>query len=216
MLRRRRMTRNYDGRRVPHEVLERILDAGLRAPSAGFAQGWAFVVLEGQEQTELFWSLTRRPGAPKPGGRQAGMRSAPVIVIPLAHKQAYLDRYAEPDKAGTGLDAEAAWPVPYWEIDTAFATMAMLLAATDEGLGALFFGIFQGEQALLDALGVPAGYRPIGAMTLGFPAAQDLRSPSLSRGRRPSHAVVHWGCWGTTQTPPPTPRTKANGASGGG
>jgi nitroreductase len=114
----------------------------------------------------------------------------------LADKQAYLDRYAEPDKAGLGLDVEEGWPVPYWEIDTAFAVMAMLLAATDEGLGSLFFGIFRGEPELLQHLGVPPGLRPIGAIALGYPAALDHRSPSLARGRRPAATVVHWGAWG--------------------
>ena len=50
--------------------------------------------------------------------------------------------------------------MPYWDIDAAFAVMSMLLAATDAGLGALFFAIAHGEDALLSDLGVPDGYRP--------------------------------------------------------
>jgi len=102
----------------------------------------------------------------------------------LAHEQAYLDRYAEPDKAGLGMETAEGWPVPYWLIDTAFATLLMLLTAVDAGLGALFFGIFQGERELLEHLGVPPGYRPIGAVALGYPADPDPLSLSLSRGRR--------------------------------
>jgi nitroreductase len=196
VVRRRHMTRTYTERPVPRDVLERVLDAGVRAPSAGFSQGWAFVVLEGPDQTALFWSMTGRPVPPKAGGRQAGMRTAPVIILPLADKRAYLDRYTEPDKAGLGLDVEDGWPAPYWDIDTAFATMSLLLAATDEGLGALFFGIFQGERALLDALGVPAHLHAIGALALGYPASGDVPSPSLARGRKPIGAVVHWHTWG--------------------
>src|SRR5438477_10746991 len=53
-IRRRRMVRNFDPRTVPAEVLERVVGNALRAPSAGFAQGWGFVVLEGPDQTAPF------------------------------------------------------------------------------------------------------------------------------------------------------------------
>ena len=55
----------------------------------------------------------------------------------------------------TGLGVAANWPVPYWQIDTAFATMLLLLAAADAGLGALFFGVFRNAERLLDVLGTP-------------------------------------------------------------
>src|ERR1700738_1129744 len=115
VVRRRHMVRAYDDRPVPRDVLDRVLDAGLRAPSAGFSQGWAFVILDRPEETERFWTLTRRPHPPEPGGRQAGMRTAPVIVLPLANKQAPLARAREPDKTGLGMDQEAGWPLPYWD-----------------------------------------------------------------------------------------------------
>ena len=48
-----------------------------------------------------------------------------VIVLPLADADAYVSRYAQPDKERTGLGASAdAWPVPYWYIDTGMAAMA--------------------------------------------------------------------------------------------
>jgi len=196
------MVRTYVDQPVPRHLIEHVLDAGLRAPSAGFSQGWAFVVLEGGAETTPFWELTSRsPHPPHGGGRLARLRVAPVIIIPLAHEAAYLARYAEQDKAGLGLDREDAWPVPYWQIDTAFATMSMLLAATDAGLGALFFGIFHGEAELLAHLGVPEGLRPIGALSLGWPADTDQRSPSLARGRRDRSTTVHFGRW-HAQDPP--------------
>jgi len=202
VLRRRHMVRAFEDRPVPRPVVDRIVDAGRRAPSAGFSQGTAFVVLEGPASTARFWRLTARtPDRPRPGGRLEGMRSAPVIVIPLSHKAAYLERYAEPDKAHLGRQHEEAWPIPYWDIDTAFATMTMLLTATDAGLGALFFGIFHGEEALLADLGVPRGHRPIGALALGWPAGNAPRSPSLDRGRRDRNAVVHYGQWSDSTGP---------------
>jgi nitroreductase len=189
------MVRAFTDRPVPRPLVDRVIDAGLRAPSAGFTQGTSFVVLEGPS-TARFWELTARtPDAPPPGGRLAGMRAAPVVVVPLAHKAAYLERYAEPDKEHLGRAREQAWPVPYWDIDAAFAVMAMLLAATDAGLGAVFFGLFHGEAAVLAEFGVPDGHRPIGAIALGWPSARDHRSPSLDRGRRPRAEIVHYGRW---------------------
>jgi hypothetical protein len=55
-------------------------------------------------------------------------------------RHAYLDGYAEPDKGFTDR-SDAWWPSPYWDIDTGFAAMLILLAAVDEGLGACFFGM---------------------------------------------------------------------------
>ena len=84
--------------------------------------------------------------------------------------------------------------MPYWLVDTAMATMLVLLAAVDEDLGALFFGIFDHEQALMAELGVPPGHRPIGTVAVGYPAP-DRPGPSLARGRRPLDQIVHRGGW---------------------
>ena len=191
---RRRMVRAFDPRPLEPGTLDRILELGLHAPSAGFSQGWAFVVLEGPDQTERYWRTTLPPERRRDFA-WAGLLQAPVLVIPLAHAQAYVDRYAEPDKVATGLGRSAEdWPVPYWLVDTAMSTMLMLLGAVDERLGALFFGIFDHERQLMSELGVPEAYRPIGTIALGHRAA-DRPSPSLARGRRPLDEVVHRGGW---------------------
>jgi nitroreductase len=122
------------------------------------------------------------------------MRHAPVIVVPHANKSAYLDRYAQPDKGWTDRD-ESRWPVPFWDIDTGFASLLMLLTAVDEGLGACFFGIPPEQTgSFKEAFGVPAEFNPIGAITIGY-RAEDVRSGSLKRGRRPVDEVVHHGHW---------------------
>jgi nitroreductase len=191
-IRRRRMVRNFSDRPVPGDVLDRILDHARRAPSAGFTQGFRFLVLEGAEQVQGFWDATFPPEE-RGRFRWQGLFRAPVIVVPCADKDAYLDRYAEPDKGWTDRD-EARWPVPYWQVDTAFATMSILLSAVDAGLGALFFGIFDGLPALRATFGIPEHITPIGAVALGWPEP-DEPSPSLARGRRPLGEVVHRGRW---------------------
>ena len=192
VVRRRRMVRRFLDRPVAADAIDRIVDNATRAPSAGFSQGWAFVVLEG-ERRRIFWSHVRpdSPFDPSPGS----LHAAGAIVLPLAHKQAYLDRYSMPDKERFGMGVEERWPMPYWWIDAAFATQTMLLTAVDLGLGALFFGIFTGEAALLADLGVPDGYRPIGALAVGHPMPGQRSSPSLTTGRRPPEQTIHRGGW---------------------
>ena len=193
---RRRMVRNFErDRPVPPEVLDRILANALHAPSAGFIQGWAFLVLDGREETERFWSATWPDPERRAAFRWQGLFDAPVLIVPLSHKQAYLDRYAEPDK-GVADKRESFWPVPYWDIDTGMASLLMLLTAVDAGLGALFFGVFPEHLAAFrSAFDVPEAYTPIGAIALGY-RAPDEPSPSLRRGRRPLAEVVHRGRFG--------------------
>ncbi|MGH9088306.1 MAG: nitroreductase family protein, partial [Acidimicrobiales bacterium] len=88
-----------------------------------------------------------------------------------------------------------AWPVPYWFGDAAFATMTLLLGATDEGLGACFLGSFRGEGPLLAALGVPEGWRLFGAVLIGHPDGADRPSASLDRPGPSAAERVHHGRW---------------------
>ena len=188
------MVRAFAPTPLPPGTLDHLLELGLHAPSAGFSQGWDYVVLEGPEQTARYWDITL-PADQRDRFPWVGLFDAPALVIPLAHAQAYVDRYAEPDKVDTGLGASADdWPVPYWLVDTAMSSMLVLLGAVDEGLGALFFGIFSHEAELLDALGVPPGHQPIGTIAIGY-RAPDRPSGSLRRGRRDLAEVVHRGGW---------------------
>jgi nitroreductase len=187
------MVRTYEDRAVDADVLQRILEHGRRAPSAGFTQGYAFLVLEGAEETDRFWAVV---GGEDPDWPNDGLRTAPVLIVPFASKQAYLDRYAQPDKGWVDRD-ESRWPAPFWYIDSAFASMLMLLSAVDEGLGALFFGLYPPTIAALRAVyGVPQDWDPIGGIALGHAAAVDpIRSSAHTRPRKPMDEVVHRARW---------------------
>jgi len=173
-------------------VVERVLANALRAPSAGFSQGWAFLALTDPQDRARFW-----PFAPTRVERTPTMQDAPLVVVPLAHKAAYLDRYAEPDK-GWGDRAESRWPAPYWYIDTGMAALLMLLTAVDEGLGACLFGISPEHQEPFRAeFAVPDEYTPIGAVTVGYRADDEpAQSPAVAQRRRPAAQLVHRGQWG--------------------
>jgi nitroreductase len=192
VVRRRRMVRAYDAAKpVPRAVVDELLTLATHAPSAGFTQGWRFLVLETAQDRSLFWSVSVDAGQPVDSWL-AGMRTAPVLIIAFSDKQAYLDRYAEPDKGWTDRD-ETRWSVPYWHIDAGMASLLVLLGAVDHGLAGCFFGVPRERwESLRSAFAVPSQLTPIGAISLGN-RAPDRRSPSLRRGRRPLGDVVAYG-----------------------
>jgi nitroreductase len=191
VVRRRGMVREFGPDPIPRDVVERVLETGLHAPSAGFAQGLELIVLDRREQLDDFWRIT------DPWARKTGQQGEPpVVVIPIGNVHTYLARYSEPDKQGLGMHVEEGWPVPYWDLDAAMSVMLILLAAVDEGLGGWYFGIFNGEAELMRHLGVPEGLRPIGAVALGYPLGrQRRRGSSMGRDRKSLDATLHFGRW---------------------
>jgi len=190
VVRRRRMVRSYDpDRPVDRDLVLDLLRLAIRAPSAGHTQGWRFLVLDDITSRESFWTATS-DGEADPWLTR--MQLAPVLILCFSDKDAYLDRYAEPDKGWTDR-SESNWPMPYWNIDTGMAAMILLLAAEDRELAACFFGV-PGDrwEAVRSALCVPERLDMVGVISLGYPAP-DVRSPSLKRGRRTVEEVVSFG-----------------------
>ena len=196
VVRRRRMVRRYSDEPVDPAVVDRMLAHAQRAPSAGFTQGWAFLVLDSPEDVQLFWDTTG-PASAAGSSWLDGMRTAPVVIVPFASKDAYLARYAEADKGWTDR-SEARWPVPYWYVDAGMASLLILLTAVDEGLGACFFGIPADRVAdFRAAFGVPDDHTPVGAVTVGHRLA-DTGPPGSPARRERRTNLVHRGRWGTT------------------
>ncbi|MDH4171596.1 MAG: nitroreductase family protein [Acidimicrobiia bacterium] len=190
----RRMVRAYRRDPVDPGALERVLHAARRAPAAGNTDALDLVVLAGTEQTAAYWDTTlpegRRNDFPWPD-----LLAAPVIVLVVTNPAAYVSRYAEADKAVTGLGRGTdAWPVPFWFVDGGAVAMALLLGAVDEGLGALLFGVFEHEGAVRERFAIPADRRIVAAVAIGHPT-EDRPSRSTRRPRRPLTEVVHRGRW---------------------
>ncbi|HKW73760.1 MAG TPA: nitroreductase family protein [Candidatus Dormibacteraeota bacterium] len=191
LVRRRRMVHHFASRPVPQEVLDTILESARHAPSAGFSQGLALIVLDDREQLAWFWRATQQTERPQD--------APPVVVLPVPDKRVYLERYQRPDKGGPqGPRAtESGWPTPYfWDVDAAMACMLILLKAVDLGIGAWFFGIPYGHDELVQTLGVPEGLRVIGAIGLGYQADGDrMEGSSVTIPRRELSGMVHRGGW---------------------
>ncbi|MCU1492042.1 MAG: nitroreductase family protein [Acidimicrobiaceae bacterium] len=198
VLRRRRMTRSFAPDELDSAVLERMLDAARRVPSAGFTQGVDLLVLTEKVSRARFWELSSTAEWRSGSSQAAGLLAAPAIVLPLADPDAYVARYREQDKAGSRLSgiSEESWPLPYWQLDAAFAALAILLAAESEGVGALVFALHDHAPAVLDAFGVPKGRQSVGAIALGQRDGGDGASGSPTRRiRRPLEDVVHQEAW---------------------
>jgi nitroreductase len=189
------MVRLYDpDRPVPAEVIKTALRNAIRAPSAGFSQGWDFVVLATAQERDAYWSATTDPDD-EPDSWLAGIRTAPTLILCLSDEGTYLRRYAESDKGWTDMD-EARWPVRYWDIDTGMAALMILLTAVDEGLGACFFGTPpEVHQDVFETFGIPFDRSLIGVVSLGYPMPHP-KSGSLRRGLRGLDQVAHYGRFG--------------------
>jgi nitroreductase len=178
------MVRDFDDRPIEPHVVERILANSLRGPSAGFAQGFDLLVLQGTDETARFWSATRAEDESRE--RWSGIANAPVIVVLYPDQGAYLRRFSAPDKT-------SELQVPWWLVDTAFAAMIMLQSAVDAGLGAIFFRV-NDAAGVSGEFGVPQGREPIGAVAIGHARAY-RSSRSVARGRRPPEEMMHRGAW---------------------
>jgi len=203
--RKRRMVRRYDpDRQVPDQVILTVLRNAIRAPSAGFRQGWDFLVLTKPEERQAYWAATA-DADDDPDPWLEGMRSAPTLILCLSDEGTYLRRYAEPDKGWTDMD-EARWPVPYWDIDTGMAALMMLLTGVDEGLGGCFFGAPpETHEDVFEAFGIPHDRNLVGVVSLGYPVPH-AKSGSLKRGLRGLDQIAHFGRFGrhTAVKKPPT------------
>ena len=126
---------------------------------------------------------------------RAGVTNAPLVIVVLASKEVYLSRYAEDDKGWTDRD-EARWPVPYWYVDAGCVALLLLLAAIDEGLGALLFGIVPDDiPAFRATFGMPESYDLVGCVAIGHVDPATPRR-DLSARRLPQSQLVHRGSWG--------------------
>lgn len=192
----RRSCRSYRPDPVDPAVLDTVLAAARRAPTAGNTWALDLVVLDTPVVVAAYWDVTLPAGPARDRFPWPGLLWAPVLVIPVVDPDAYVRRYAEPDKSHAGLGETAdAWPVPYWWVDGGAAVMAVLLAAADAGLGSLLFGVFGHEAAVVEHLGIPDGRRVLGVIAIGHPDGDDRPSRSAGRARPTPDGFIRRGGW---------------------
>src|SRR4051794_18578961 len=163
----RRNVRQYTDQPIARDDLERVLEAGRRAPSASNWQPWNFVVVSDREH------LVELAKAWPQGGRHIAGSAATIAIVatqPESDQQRDLLQY-----------------------DVGQATANMMLTAADLGIGSGHSAVRDQEQARR-VLGFPDGYVCVYMIGLGYPADRPLR-PLLHPDRRPFDEVVHWDRW---------------------
>jgi nitroreductase len=173
------MVRSFDGTPVDPDWLDETCAAALWAPSAGNSAGVRMHVIGAglvgkyfEVATDEEWRRTAR--------RAAGLRRAGAVVLVTSRPQDYVERYAEPDKASSGLHERDAWPIPYWHADAAMATMALLLLVEESDWQATLWGNFRNAEAVLEWAGVTDEVL-FGAVLIGKGDGNDVPSSSLAR-----------------------------------
>jgi nitroreductase len=165
-IRARRNVRAYEDRPIQPADLERILEAGWRSPSASNRQPWDFVVVTDRSQLQALTAVWV-------GARHlAGAAAAVVMTLRQPEEQRYvtIDQY-----------------------DLGQATMAMMLAATDVGVGSGHSAIGD-QEACRRILGIPEDRICAYMLALGYPADRPLK-PIARPNRRPFDEVVHREHW---------------------
>ena len=190
------MVRSFRSDPVAPEVVDRLCDLARRAPSAGNTRATEMLVLDTPEAVAGYWDVTL-PEPRRASFGWPGLLVAPVLVVVAVRPDAYLERYAEPDKSRSGLGAGAErWAVPYWWVDAGAVAQNLLLGVVDAGLGACLFGLFDHEAAVARRFGVPEGWRLVAAIAVGHPApGPTVAGRSAGRPRPRLHEVVHRGRW---------------------
>ena len=166
-IRARRNVREYADRPVPRADLERILEAGRRAPSASNWQPWNFVVVTEREQ------LVELAKAWPTGGTHIARSAATIVIV-----------------AATPEDGRKGELLQY---DVGQATANMMVTAADLGIGSGHSAVADQEQARR-VLGFPPGHFAAYMIGLGYPVDRPLR-PIETPARRSFDEVVHWDRW---------------------
>lgn len=165
-IRSRRNVRAYTDRPIAREDLERILEAGRRAPSSMNWQPWNFVVVTEHDQLADLARVWR-------GAGHVATSAATIALVA-----------ARPEDATHGT---------WLQYDLGQATANMMVMAADLGIGSGHAAVSDQEHAQR-VLGFPEGHFCAYVIALGYPADRPLH-PLQRPDRRPFDEVVHWGRW---------------------
>ena len=145
----RRSIRKYTDKKIPEEIITKLLKAAMNAPSAHNRQPWHFIVLDDRET---------------------------LNKVPEYHQ--YSKMLENASHAIVVLGDNEVQTSDFWIHDCSAATMNILIAANALGLGAVWLGVHPYE-ALIEGtkklFNVPAHVTPLGIISLGYP--EETRSP---------------------------------------
>lgn len=161
----RRSIREYTSQAVPDELVQELLTAAMQAPSAGNQQPWHFILVTDRIQLDALADVL-------PYGKM--LHTAPLGIVVCADLD--LEKYSG-----------------YWVQDCSNATMNLLLAAHDRGLGAVWTGVYPVEDRvanLKQILCLPQSVIPLNVIPVGYPAS----TPEPTE-RRYNETRLHYDQW---------------------
>jgi nitroreductase len=181
---------------VPDELLNKILENALHVPSAGFTQDFDFIVVKDRSKIERLASASYQEEYNKVEGMTKNFLStAPVLVIPCADKIRYSEKYGDPESKENAR-------LPWWLIDSGFASFALLLSAYQEGLAASFIGVLEDDKvASILELPKDGSIIPLAIIPIGYPDLNaikfetNIRRKSIKSHRKKSEEMIHKEKW---------------------
>jgi nitroreductase len=200
---------------VPEELITRILDAAIRAPSAGNAQNWAFVVVRDPEQRRKLGAIYRKASDIAALVYQARQRpahmteqqwrqllssgahlwdhmgDAPVLLVPCLRKRDMPPASALPREIQARYQDELQYLDRIRGASMYPAVQNIILACRALGLGTLITtNDLRCESELKSVLGLPEEVETFALMPIGYPV--DKFGPLT---RRPVSGVAHVDHW---------------------
>ncbi len=160
----RRSIRKYTSRAVEDSKIQQLLKAAMAAPSAGNEQPWEFVVLRDRKILNAIPKI-------HPYSLMLYEASVAVLVCGDLSREKYSG---------------------YWVQDCAAATENMLLAAVEQGLGAVWLGVYPIEERVCEMrklLNIPETVVPFSLVSIGYPAEQHAPSDRFDAAR------IHYDTW---------------------
>jgi len=165
----RRSLRSYLNKPVEREKVEYVLESARLAPSWKNMQCWRFIVVE---DTVGRQALANSMGESNPGRK--ALTEAPIVIVLCA----------------VPTESEVWEGKDFMMLDAGLAMEHLLLAATEQGLGTCWQGLFS-EEKTREALNIPSNVRVVAMTPLGY-AAEERRP----RPRKAITEIVFHGKWG--------------------
>lgn len=154
----RRSIRNFLKKDIPEEIIKKIIEALIWAPSAGNLQARKFYFVKNKEiKTKLAQAALF----------QMFIAEAPLVIVGCIDKDRIYPRYGE---RGVNL---------YAIQDVACSITNAMLVAVENGLGTVWVGAFR-EEEVSKILKLPKNLRPVVILPIGYPAYVPVAPPRVS------------------------------------
>ncbi|OIP63646.1 MAG: nitroreductase [Nitrospirae bacterium CG_4_9_14_3_um_filter_53_35] len=167
-IQKRRSIRKFKDKKIPQEVLERVLNAARLAPSAVNLQPWKFMVIRDPGTQKALVECTR-------GAKHLHLGMGDASIVACGNEEECYQRQGDYMKT--------------FAIDVSIALDHMMLAAASEGLGTCWIGAFN-EKKVKALLNIPDPWRVVGMTPIGYPN----ETPEFN-GRKSLNEIVCYERW---------------------